>query len=61
MSINNHTHCWHLFFGSIHMVIPNGHVIQECCSCETIRTIHRDHVTVKGWEGGGIKERNKRY
>jgi len=39
-----HKHCFHLFRGPIHMVIPDGHVVQKCCTCERTRTVHADHA-----------------
>lgn len=39
-----HDHCWHAYQGMIHMVVPNGHVLQKCCHCEATRTVHADHV-----------------
>lgn len=37
-------HCWHNFVGIIHMVVPDGHVVQKCCRCEEMRDIHRDRA-----------------
>ncbi len=42
-----HTCCWHLYTGAIFMVIPDGHVVQECCACRKRRTIRRDHAVTK--------------
>jgi len=39
-----HEHCWHVYSGPIHMVIPNGHIVQQCCKCESTRTVHVDHA-----------------
>jgi hypothetical protein len=39
-----HIHCWHRHEGPIWMVIPNGHVVQKCCKCPAMRTMHRDHA-----------------
>lgn len=41
---NGCEHCWHVFRGPIHMVIPDGHTVQECCKCHGHRTVHMDHV-----------------
>lgn len=43
-------HCWHAYQGMIHMVVPNGHVLQKCCHCEATRTVHADHVARPGAE-----------
>ena len=40
----SHDHCYHKLRGVIHMVIPDGHIIQKCCKCEEIRVIHIDHM-----------------
>ncbi len=37
-------HHWHLYTGPILMVIPHGHVVQDCCVCNALRTIHKGHV-----------------
>lgn len=39
----NHEHCFHAYRGAIHMVVPDGHVLEKCCKCETTRMIHVDH------------------
>lgn len=39
-----HTCHWHLYTGVIHMVVPAGHVVQHCCKCDAMRTVHRAHV-----------------
>lgn len=36
-------HCWHIFTGPLLMVVPDGHVVEKCCSCKAMRTIHRGH------------------
>lgn len=41
----NHSHCWHIHRGPIWMVIPDGHVLQNCCQCGASRMIHIDHAT----------------
>ena len=43
-SETQHEHCWHVKRGPIWMVIPDGHVVQECCKCHSIRTTHADHL-----------------
>lgn len=40
----NHEHCYHTYRGVLHMVVPDGHVVQKCCSCSSMRTIHADHM-----------------
>lgn len=37
-------HCWHLFLGTLWMVVKPGHVVQSCCKCPKIRQVHRDHL-----------------
>lgn len=39
-----HEHCWHAFRGPLLMVVPDGHIVQKCCSCKATRTIHVDHI-----------------
>ena len=36
-------HCWHPYTGPIHMVVPEGHVIEKCCKCDEHRTRHVGH------------------
>lgn len=39
-------HLWYPFNGPIHMVIPDGHVLQKCDRCQEMRTVHRlSHVS----------------
>jgi len=26
------------------MVVPDGHTVQKCCSCSSMRTIHVEHM-----------------
>lgn len=40
-------HCYHAHRGPIWMVIPNGHVVEECCKCHSTRTVHVEHRTPK--------------
>lgn len=35
--------CYHDYRGPIHMVIPDGHIVQKCGRCEAMRTIHAEH------------------
>jgi hypothetical protein len=49
---SNHEHCYHAFTGPIWMVVPPGHVVQKCCKCESVRTIHVDHTRPMGWNFG---------
>lgn len=44
MSCETEGHCWHPKKGAIAMVVPDGHVVQQCCDCPAIRTIHEAHV-----------------
>lgn len=51
-----HEHCFHLFRGVFHMVLPDGHVLEKCCKCQQTRVIHAEHSTrraargiVRGW------------
>jgi hypothetical protein len=39
-----HEHCYHAYRGAIHMVIPDGHVLEKCCKCSETRLIHVDHA-----------------
>lgn len=48
----DHEHCWHTHRGPIHMVIPNGHTVQQCCKCQATRTVHADHTHEHRHEGG---------
>jgi hypothetical protein len=41
-------HCWHAKNGAIWMVIKDGYVVQECCDCTAIRSVHRDHLMGSG-------------
>lgn len=36
-------HCWHRHNGPILLVVHDGEIVQTCCRCHRIRTIHRDH------------------
>jgi hypothetical protein len=45
-------HCYHLYTGSFMRVLPDGHVLQKCCSCDCTRTIHRDHLWEKSKHSG---------
>lgn len=44
------SHCWHHYRGAILMVIPDGHVVQECCKCHQHRTVHAEHTGRKRWQ-----------
>jgi hypothetical protein len=37
-------HCFHQKEGPVWMVVPDGHIVQECCRCHEIRVIHLDHA-----------------
>jgi hypothetical protein len=37
-------HCWHIHQGPLMMVIPDGHMVQSCCKCKSLRTIHCEHI-----------------
>lgn len=39
-----HECCYHMYHGSILMVVPDGHIVQKCCKCACIRTTHADHL-----------------
>lgn len=41
---DNCDHCWHAKRGPIMMVIPDGHIVQECCKCHRTQTVHADHA-----------------
>lgn len=36
--------CYHIFHGAIHMVVPDGHIVMQCCTCHHMMTAHRDHT-----------------
>lgn len=36
--------CYHAKKGPIMMVIPDGHIVQECCKCHNTRVVHIDHL-----------------
>lgn len=40
---SDRTCCYHVFRGAIHMVIPEGHAVLQCCKCHNIVTKHSDH------------------
>lgn len=42
-----HFHCVHAYSGVLHMVVPSGHVVVQCCECGGIYTHHAGHK----WEG----------
>ena len=37
-------HCFHIYRGPMHMVIPDGHVALRCCRCPAMKTQHADHA-----------------
>lgn len=39
--MSGHSHCWHALRGPIW---PDGHIVQKCCECEAIRTVHVEHA-----------------
>ena len=41
---SEHVHCWHAKRGPIWMVIQDGHVVQACCTCHAVRTVHVEHL-----------------
>ena len=42
--MSGHSHCWHAHRGPIWMVLPDGHIVQKCCECGAIRTVHVEHA-----------------
>lgn len=40
-------HCWHLLTGALHIVLPPGYVVMECCKCHEHKTVHQDHVYIE--------------
>jgi hypothetical protein len=50
----NHTHCYHIYQESLMMVIPDGHVVQKCCKCECMQTVHQDHMWRKSKHSGCV-------
>lgn len=47
-SNKEHTHCYHPFMGPIHMVIPEGYSIEECCMCGDTKLVYSNY---HGWHG----------
>lgn len=43
LNTNTHVHCWHIYTGAIWMVIPEGCVVEECCTCRSTRVRHLGH------------------
>lgn len=41
---SEHKHCYHPRKGPIHMVVPDGHVVMECCKCSVMEVVHIDHM-----------------
>lgn len=37
-------HCYHEKQEPVLMWVKDGHVVQECCKCSKMRTVHRDHA-----------------
>lgn len=42
--LKEHQHCYHISTKPIMMVVPDGYVVQKCCKCESVRTIHSAHT-----------------
>ncbi len=43
----SHQHCYHAIRaggGIVAWVIPKSHIVEICCKCDSIRTIHVDHA-----------------
>lgn len=40
---SKHTCCFHTFRGPLMMVVPDGHVVEKCCECDCMRTVHIEH------------------
>lgn len=38
-----HQCCFHIYRGALWMVIPDGHVVEKCCKCGNMRTVHIEH------------------
>jgi hypothetical protein len=38
-------HCYHRYHGVIWMVVPDGHMVMQCCKCGDMELEHREHVT----------------
>lgn len=60
---DSHEHCWHIFGGPIWMVVPDGHVVEECCHCHQHRTIHIEHrhhrpLDLSRWLVNGVERRH---
>lgn len=44
------SHCYHLYCEMIHRVIPEGSHLEQCCKCDSIRTVsnyHHDYTWYK--------------
>lgn len=42
-----HNCCFHAYRGPCHMVLKDGHVLQQCCTCQRMRQVHADHAEDK--------------
>lgn len=38
----SHRCCMHLYSGILHMVVHDGHVVEQCCECRRMTTRHAD-------------------
>lgn len=36
--------CLHVFRGPIWMVVPDGHIVMQCCKCQCTKTVHAEHA-----------------
>ena len=39
-----HQCCMHRYQGVLSMVVPDGHVVLQCCECRRMETRHAEHV-----------------
>lgn len=50
---SQHVHCWHPWSGPISMVLPNGHVLMNCCGCGMSETRHSAHAQAWNYISAG--------
>jgi len=47
-------HTYQPYFGPVHMVVPDGHIVEQCVHCKGRRTVH------KGVSNAGHLEQRQR-
>ena len=45
----HYAHCYHVFRGSIAIVLRDGFIAEKCCKCGAKRTIHAEHRSGSAW------------